>query len=574
MRFLISFLIIIACLAPSWLLAETIIRYDIDGLKEKPLDNVKAALDGAQKTAESKNQKLDKDDIQRLFYSNQALIKTAIQPYGYFAPTIVSSYKKTADDEWQLIYHINPGPGIRLTQVKIDIIGPGKDEATFATWENKFPLKVGDVFKSQQYTDGKQSFYAVANKIGYIRARLQTHVVKINLNDYTASIHLIYNTGQQFFFGPIQFGKSRLKDSFLRKFLTVQTGEAYSIPKLLQSQQNLSNSGYFTDVSIEQGKKIKKHAQIPLAISLREIKQMQYVLGAGYGTDTGYRGQVGWNWRLINSSGDHLQTNYSLSQIGSNFGTTYYIPGSNPLTEQYAISANTADYTTDAGKSNLQRYGVNYTRNAGYWQFTSALSYQIEKFSLTSGPEQNAHLLMPSVTWLYLYTDSALHPTYGLRMSINIQGAAQPVLSDLSFVQYQLDVRSLLPINDRNRFFLRGNIAGTFTDHFELLPLSLRFTAGGAQSVRGYAYQSLGPAKNLLVMSGEYQFRVYKKWHLAYFQDLGNAFNDANNMDLQHSQGVGIVWQSPIGTMELDYAKSITQKDKAGMIQFSMGSLL
>lgn len=42
-------------------------------------------------------------------------------------------------------------------------------------------------------------------------------------------------------------------------------------------------------------------------------------------------------------------------------------------------------------------------------------------------------------------------------------------------------------------FISRGNFGSTWTDEFYQLPASVRFFAGGSQSVRGYAYNSLGP---------------------------------------------------------------------------------
>ena len=102
----------------------------------------------------------------------------------------------------------------------------------------------------------------------------------------------------------------------------------------------------------------------------------------------------------------------------------------------------------------------------------------------------------------------------------------------------------------------------------------MRFTAGGTQSVRGYSYQSLGPGKYLLTNSIEYQRRIKGNWFAGIFHDMGNAFNTLKHANLQQSVGVGIIWQSPIGTMELDLAQSTTQSHKKPMVQFSIGALL
>ena len=95
-------------------------------------------------------------------------------------------------------------------------------------------------------------------------------------------------------------------------------------------------------------------------------------------------------------------------------------------------------------------------------------------------------------------------------------------------------------LNENNRLFLRLDIEATYVSDYNNLPLSLRFTAGGTQSVRGYRYQSLGP-KYLLTNSIELQHRIKGNWFVGIFHDMGNAFNNVNHPDLQKSAGVGIV---------------------------------
>jgi translocation and assembly module TamA len=81
-------------------------------------------------------------------------------------------------------------------------------------------------------------------------------------------------------------------------------------------------------------------------------------LSGGYGTDTGYRGGLGWQWRRINSLGHHFNMQLNASQIGNNISSTYTSPGANPITEQYNLTNNVAYYKTNAGTSSLQSYGA------------------------------------------------------------------------------------------------------------------------------------------------------------------------------------------------------------------------
>ena len=102
---------------------------------------------------------------------------------------------------------------------------------------------------------------------------------------------------------------------------------------------------------------------------------------------------------------------------------------------------------------------------------------------------------------------------------------------------------------DDSRILLRTDLGYTVVHDFNDLPLSLRFFAGGTQSVRGYEYQSLGVpdgGRYLAVGSVEYQHLIIGNWSAAAFWDEGNAF-DNFNQGLDRGVGVGIVYKTPIG---------------------------
>ncbi len=122
-------------------------------------------------------------------------------------------------------------------------------------------------------------------------------------------------------------------------------------------------------------------------------------------------------------------------------------------------------------------------------------------------------------------------------------------------------------------------VGGTETDDYASVPPSLRFFAGGDQSVRGYDYQSLSPTNSrgdrvggryMLAVSGEYQFALTPTWRLATFADHGNAFNSLEIPSLKSGVGFGVRWVSPVGPLRLDLAHPL---DGTGGVRlhFSMG---
>jgi translocation and assembly module TamA len=119
------------------------------------------------------------------------------------------------------------------------------------------------------------------------------------------------------------------------------------------------------------------------------------------------------------------------------------------------------------------------------------------------------------------------------------------------------------------RLILRCEGGAGLVDDFSEMPVSLRFFAGGDQSVRGYGYKTLGPidedgkvigGRHLLIMSIEYEQRLTERWGVALFYDIGNAINTPSD-PLKEGAGLGIRWRSPVGSIRLDMASPLATLD-------------
>jgi len=113
-----------------------------------------------------------------------------------------------------------------------------------------------------------------------------------------------------------------------------------------------------------------------------------------------------------------------------------------------------------------------------------------------------------------------------------------------------------------------------------VVPDSQRFRAGGDDSVRGYAYRSLGPVVNGAVASGNVVFtasaeiarpiseRLPSLWGAA-FIDAGRAADRWSDLDPAVGYGVGLRWRSPVGPLRIDYAWG--QELHKGRLHLSVG---
>jgi translocation and assembly module TamA len=156
--------------------------------------------------------------------------------------------------------------------------------------------------------------------------------------------------------------------------------------------------------------------------------------------------------------------------------------------------------------------------------------------------------------------------------------AKRGLLADTDLLQVNAQAKGLYSFAAGHRLLARVQAGGIATNDYAAVPPSLRFFAGGDQSVRGYDYQSLSPedrrgnkvgARYLLAGSLEYQYPLREQWRLATFIDRGNAFD---SLSARHFTGIGLGlrWLSPVGPLRLDLAHAL---DEPGGVRlhFSMG---
>lgn len=100
------------------------------------------------------------------------------------------------------------------------------------------------------------------------------------------------------------------------------------------------------------------------------------------------------------------------------------------------------------------------------------------------------------------------------------------------------------------------------------MPTEWLFRTGGAGSVRGYDYQSLGvktggtvaPGRVMATGSLEYQLPVYREWRAAAFVDHGGAAARWGDFSGVTGAGLGARWVSPVGVLGADIARGFDEK--------------
>lgn len=544
---------------------ETLV-IDITGVEGAALSNIEARLEVEEAAYQDGFSQID---IENFHKEAPDYIKKALEPYGYFNPEITATLHRDRS-LWRAHYHIKKGPALFIKDIKVSVIGPGEHNSKIETFIHHFPLKINDKLVIDQYDKAKETFFEVANDQGYLKAHFDKKEILIDREHHSAAITLVMNTGPQYYFGKMLFSESAYSPGFLQKFNNIEEGTPFSSLKLLQFQQDLSSSRYFKSVTITPEFDQAKDGKIPSKVDITLPNSQQYNIGAGYGTFTGPRLTFGTDIRRVGDSGQHLTAQMKLSSVLSGLSAKYYIPGDNPLTDQYTLGLNIQRFLPKNGESLSEALSAAYLKQLGLWHHTISLNALNDLYRENETDLRNSHLFYPSYNISRISADNIINPRFGTSLNFTVQGSSKNMLSTTSFFQAELKGKYIVSPTKNSKLIFRSNIGYTIVNDLSQLPLTLHFFAGGINSVRGYPFDSIGPGKYLRVGSVELQHKIVGDFSGAAFYDVGNA-SDHFNDSLKRGDGLGVIYHSMIGPIKLYVGRAESKEGKPLSIEFSIG---
>jgi translocation and assembly module TamA len=192
-------------------------------------------------------------------------------------------------------------------------------------------------------------------------------------------------------------------------------------------------------------------------------------------------------------------------------------------------------------------------------------------------------MIIAGASWERVRADDQVFPTKGFRLRLGLQGSPGGLASP-SLGQIEGLAKLIHPIAKGTRVLLRADVGRIFTSDFRALPPTLRFFTGGTETVRGFGYLELGPLDNegnvvggpiLEVASAELDHKIFNRWAVAAFTDVGNALNSftlsVKQGALEQGVGAGIRWVSPIGFIRIDGAFAVTRPGAPFHLHLSIG---
>lgn len=534
------------------------VDFRITGLQEPELAN---AYNWLGFVAEDQRGRLDYTRLKTLHDGAEASIKKALQPYGYYEPTITSELGGGPKNYFTR-YQVTAGTPVRWAAPDIVVEGEGAGELEAI---KSYAPRIGRRLRHAEYDTLKSRALNALREAGYLNARLNRAELRVDVQQHLAVAALTFDTGPHWTFGEIRFeGSTEIDEAVLRRYLRFAPGESYSSQKMLDTQFALNDLDYYSSVEVAQQRAEAKDNVLPVVIKLVDNKARRDDYGIGYGTDTGARVTAATEFRRWNEKGHKLRLAVRASQKISGASAEYRIPQGNEPGEYLSFSGAAEEDNLAFGRSRDYRLGAAINRNSGDWNRIYYLRYHRSQFDFDEGTDNSVALLTPGLSLSRQWLDDPAYATRGLSVFLDTHGAQRGVLSDASFVQLRTIVKGALPLAQRTRFLGRVELGATAVRGFDNLPPDERFFAGGDQSVRGYGYQTIGAGRDdnggtiggryLNVFSAEVEqgFRQ-SPWGVAVFADAG-GIGDVPNPRLEYGVGLGARYRAPFGSVQIDVA--------------------
>lgn len=522
--------------------------------------------------------------LRRYASTAEAQVEEALRALGYYSPTIrwkVVEQPGDDDASARLMLTVQPGEPIRVRSRTVSIEGPASRDPDFAGTLPEQPAE-GDVLNHGQYSTLRQTIQNRATRLGYFDGEFTTRRLEVNLEQRTADISLVFRSGVRYRLGKVSFKEGHgFEEQLLEQFVSFEPGEIYHADKLARLSGDLSSSGYFSGVDIDASPGNAEGGVIPVSVELTTRPPRSVSAGVGFSTDVGPRFSGNWREHWINPMGHRRGAQTELSLPRQNIGAWYELPLDPPMTDSIRLSAGYQREDIEDVESELLTLGQQWKHQLDDgWLQVASIRWEGERFRIGNDDAEQSSLLLPGLGYSKLHADSPLDPSRGYRIQFDVTGSHRAVVSDVDILHANVLLKGLYTLADNHRFLSRFQFGGVATNRFSDVPPSLRFFAGGDQTVRGYGYETLSPRNSedvavggryLMVGSVEYQYQFADNWRVAAFVDEGNAVDDLSD-PLATGAGLGIRWISPVGPLRLDIAKGLDPEfGGEWRIHFSMG---
>ena len=590
---------------------------------------------GNSGTLRTENLKEDAEAIRNLYYNIGYIQVQVDDPVAEELPTteevhefLGSTHTYISKNKVALRVRIQEGDQFRIGSVSVkgNVI-LSRDELM-----QEIKLKSGDIFSRDVM---RQDVARIIDRYDSIARPFANVVPLFNIDQEkkTVAITIDIQEGGEVRIGRIDItGNNKTRDKVIRREMRLDEGDLYSKKALKRSYDRINNLNFFELVDIAPERRLQEPI-MDLSIRVKEKMTGSLSIGGGYSSVDKLMAIAEVTQGNLGGRGQLLKLKMQWGQTRRLYMFSFMEPYlfDKPVWGRIDLYNQNQDYDGYKIKSN----GIGLSLGKSFSEFVSgSVRYSLDRssiydynrsmttFLLNEQLDSYGSVITTSGVTLSLTRDSRdfyLDPKTGSRNTAFVQYAGGIFGGDPEFVKSVADSAWYFPLFWDTVFMTRGRVGYAKTLNDLPLPSGERFFVGGATTVRGYRYGTVGPMEPIIgpvyqtdtagnivispatgqpVISGqqitgynrvggtkelifnfEYNFPIIPAARLKglLFYDMGRAFDDSEPIrfgQLRHSYGWGFWWLSPMGPLRFEWGYIINQKptDQASKFEFSIGT--
>jgi len=509
-------------------------------------------------------------------------VRRALEPYGFYEAEVSSDLQVRGENDYLLKVAVVPGEPVRLATVRVQLSGPGENEPRLQSLVSDFPLHPGEVLRQDLYERARGTLKARALDLGYLDADFAVHQILLQRRERRADIDLELATGERYLFGEVlMHGAPDYPERFLRRYIAFAEGDVFSYPRLGQTQLNFLDSDRFREVIITPRLDLTRDLRVPINLKLVSSPRRRLRPGIGYGTDTGARMSINYRDLNVFRRGHEFSADLGIAEHRQSITSSYVLPGLKNMDSQTALRTGFERESISTFETRSLFAEIERLHGFGRGRIGSVYLRLLQEDYIVGLQDSRSRLILPGLRYSHRSYADPIRPRKGFRYSLEGRGTHQNLGSDTGLLQFLGGGNAVVPLPWQLKLLLRTQGGTTLKNEpLSEVPASLRFFAGGDQSVRGYGYQTIGPrdatgqvigGEHLAVGSAELEVPVGENWGVAAFFDLGSAFNSVNEIDWARGAGLGVRRYTMVGPVKVDIARQIGVADPAYRLHVSVG---